>query len=294
MQKGETNRKKILITGIVRDIEKSIEKDFKILTEALSPLGDLYWYLVESDSNDGSRSILENFSRTEANFNYKSLGNLQKPEIPRTVVLARSRNEYLREIRENPQLEEIDYVVVSDFNQLNKKLTKEAIETCFQRSDWDACFANQTGRYYDIWALRHPIWSPNDCWEQLSFYRRYARFPETALRNSIGTRMIRIPRGSEWIQVDSAFGGFGIYKRKALLQGEYVGRRSDGSPVCEHVPFHTSLINNGFKLFINPDLINMKSTDHSKRMGALLSIFRVSKYPIKLIKKWINRPSSHQ
>jgi hypothetical protein len=294
VQESQANRKKILITGIVRNIQGSIEKDFAILTEALSALGDLQWFLVESDSSDESLSTLEALSKTEENFYYKSLGNLQKPGIPRTVAMARCRNEYLREVRENPRFEKIDYVVVSDFNQLNDRLTKEAIESCFVRSDWDACFANQTGRYYDIWALRHAIWSPNDCWEQLNFYRKYTKFPEWALRISIGSRMIRIPKGSEWIQVDSAFGGLGLYKRDAILQGEYVGSGIDGNPICEHVPFHTSLIQNGFKLFINPALINTKSTDHSQRMGAPQTIFRISKYPIKFLNQWVSKALTHQ
>lgn len=294
MQKSETNRKKILITGIVRNIEATIEKDLKTLKEALSPLGKLHWFLVESDSSDGSCTTLEALSRTEEGFSYKSLGQLQKPGMPRTVAMASSRNEYLREIRENLHFQKIDYVVVSDFNQLNDRLTYGAIESCFVRSDWDACFANQAGRYYDIWALRHPIWSPNDCWEQLKFYRKYTKFPEKALRNSVGSRMIHIPKGSEWIQVESAFGGFGIYKREALLQGEYVGSKFDGTPVCEHVPFHTNLIQSGLKLFINPDLINTKSTDHSQRTGITHSIFRLSKYPFKFTKKLISRFSTHR
>ncbi len=289
MQKSETNQKKILITGIVRNVEGSIKKDLKTLKEALSPFGALQWFLVESDSSDESCSILEALSMTEQEFYYRSLGNLQRPGIPRTVAMAISRNEYLKEIRENPKFEEIDYVVVSDFNQLNDRLTYEAIDSCFKRSDWDACFANQAGRYYDVWALRHPTWSPNDCWEQLDFYRKYTKFPEKALRQCVGSRMIHIPKGSEWIQVDSAFGGFGIYKKKALLLGDYVGSRIDGSPICEHVPFHASLKQGEMKLFINPDLINTKSTDHSERMGITHSLIRLSKYPFKVVKKLISR-----
>ena len=284
MQKTETNQIRILVTGIVRNIEASIIKDIKTFKEALSPFGEIQWFLVESDSSDKSCLVLDILSKTEQNFYFRSLGKLQKPEFPRTVAMAISRNEYLKEIRENPKFEKIDYVVVADFNRLNNKLTSKAFASCFQRYDWDACFANQSGRYYDVWALRHPIWSPNDCWQQLDFYRRYVKFPEKALQQCIGSRMIRIPKGSEWIEVDSAFGGLGVYKRNTLLKGDYVGSRSDGSSVCEHVPFHISLRQNGMKFFINPNLINTKSTDHSERMGFAHSLFRLSKYPIKFLK----------
>ena len=100
--------------------------------------------------------------------------------------------------------------------------------------------------------------------------------------------MIHVPRKSEWIQVESAFGGFGIYKRDVLLTGEYSGIKLDGSPICEHVPFHSSLTQSGRKLFINPNLINTKSTDHSQRMNIFNSVYRLIKYPLKIIKEQLN------
>jgi hypothetical protein len=281
----DTNQKKILITGIVKNIEKTLFEDLETLKLALSPIGELYWFLVESDSSDESVRSLGSFSTTEKNFSFVTLGNLNEPGVSRTVGMAHARNQYLKEIRENPKFEGIDYVAIADFNQLNDRLSFESVKSCFERFDWDACFANQSGRYYDIWALRHPLWSPNDCWEQLDFYRKYIKFPEKALRISLESRMIRIPRNSEWIQVESAFGGFGIYKREALLTGEYAGLNKNGSPVCEHVPFHASLVQSDKKLFINPKLINAKSTDHSLRMNFLNSILRISKYPEKILKR---------
>ena len=146
--------------------------------------------------------------------------------------------------------------------------------------------ANQSGRYYDVWALRHPLWSPNDCWEELEFRRRYIKFPELALAYSIRSRMIKIPKNSKWIEVDSAFGGLAIYKSELFsLDGKYSGLTSEGRKTCEHVEFHKSLTESGKRIFINPRLINARITDHSRRMSLTFSTLRILNYPIKLLQR---------
>ena len=77
--------------------------------------------------------------------------------------------------------------------------------------------------------------------------------------------MIKLPQDSDWIEVDSAFGGLAIYRREALLSGIYSGKNALGKPICEHVTLHEHIREKGFKIFINPKLINCKKTDHSIR-----------------------------
>ena len=79
--------------------------------------------------------------------------------------------------------------------------------------------------------------------------------------------MIVIPQDAEWIEVDSAFGGLAIYRRETLLDvsSRYIGLYKDGIEVVEHVSLHLGIIQNGYKIFINPRLINTDFTDHSMR-----------------------------
>ena len=284
-----TNKKTILVVGIVKDIYKSIEKDIANIENALKIFKTVNWFLVESDSKDQSIKKLEEIAKKKSNFQFVSLGALQKSNESRTIGMSLARNRYLSEIRLSDNFSQVDLVAIADFNGLNNELNEQGIYSCFMRSDWDACFANQTGRYYDIWALRHPLWSPNDCWQQLSFYREFFKFPERALRISLGSRMIHIPKKNNWIEVDSAFGGFGLYRRDALNEGEYSGITSNGTPICEHVPFHTEMRKNGKKLFVNPALINTNSTDHLKRFKISGTIYRLLKYPFKIIRKWLKK-----
>ena len=60
------------------------------------------------------------------------------------------------------------------------------------------------------------------------------------------------------IEVDSAFGGLGIYTHEAFLACRYAGtdNQAGGIDVADHIPFHRDLRTKGFRIFINPALIN--------------------------------------
>ncbi len=276
-----------LVVGIVCNIGSTLEKDVACITSALRRFeGKIGWFLVESDSEDNSRDILNDFALSTNYFFFKSLGTLRENIPARTERMAYVRNEYLRELNENPLFKDVEYVVVCDFNNLNSELNYAAIDSSFHRADWDACFANPRGPYYDIWALRHELWSPNDCWKQLEFMRKYKVFPEKALNAAVHSRMITIPSSNEWIQVKSAFGGLGIYKAKVLRNLHYRGIELDGSAICEHVPLNLAIDALGGKLFINPALINCGYVDHTIHTLFYSGVYRLVNYPGKLIKKY--------
>ena len=279
----------VLITGIVKNAEATLAKDIERLNSAFARFSKVSWFLVESNSDDRTKEILLQIKESNLDFNFVSLDQNKLSDTSRTVALAEARNRYLTEVQSNLNYKKIDFVVVSDFNNLNSSLTKPAVDSCFEGEiAWDVCCANQSGPYYDIWALRHPLWSPNDCWEAHAFFRKQTFFPEVALIKAVNSRMIRIKQTSEWIEVDSAFGGLAIYKRSAFIRGEYAGLTPDLRPICEHVPFNMSLRSQGAKIFINPRLINFSRTDHSIRSGFIHRIIRIIKYPFKLIRRMIN------
>ena len=274
----------IAVVGIVKDSAKTLYDDYSRLKTSLSVFRTTKWFVVESNSSDSTLDELSSIKSNDPNFDFISLGNIQEKGESRTIGMAHARNCYLKEIRESAKYQNVDLVVVVDFNGLNNLISKESIASCFRRDDWDVCFANQTKKYYDIWALRHSLWSPNDCWNQHAFFRKYSKFPELALYSSVQSRMIHIPSSEEWIEVDSAFGGFAIYRRKAISDGLYSGLTDAGLAICEHVPLNLHLRSKGFRLLINPALINSDSTDHSENahLGKLLK--RIVFYPLKAIR----------
>ncbi len=271
-----------IVVGIVRDIESTIQGDFERLTKAFSRFNKLDFYVVESGSRDKSIEKLEHLSSRYKNFNFAHLDI--DPNSNRTSNMANARNAYLEYLRIDAKYSEYDYVVIADFNNLNNKLDSQSVNSCWENTDWDVVTANQSGRYYDVWALRHPLWSPNDCWEAAYFYRKFIRFPEVALAYALRARSFRIPKSAEWIEVDSAFGGLAIYKANLINSPAlYSGLNLKGNAVCEHVPFNTEIRKHGAKIFVNPRMINARITDHTRRLSLPFTILRVARYPFKAL-----------
>lgn len=264
-----TPKVRIAVVGTAKDCATSLAADVERIARSLSPLGSLTWLIIESDSVDGTRTVLENLKTQLDDFEYIALGKLADERTVRTDRIAHCRNHYLDAIISQRRFQDIDYVIVSDFDGLNTDICFSNVASCWERSDWDACFANQRGRYYDVFALRHEFLCPNDCWAHYEFLRPYEKDPYVRARNAVYSRMINIPEDSDWIEVDSAFGGFAIYKRDCFVTGRYDGLSSDGGEVCEHVAFNRKLKQSGAKLYINPKLINAKQTEHTIYLNRL-------------------------
>lgn len=256
----------IIVVGTVRNCEKTIEADVGRIGAALSSFKNVQWLAVESDSDDASVGELESLKRTLPEFDYLALGSLRSEFPKKTERLAFCRNQYAEAIRTSGTYAAIDYVAVADFDGINSAISAAAIESCWQRDDWDMCAANQGGPYYDIWTLRHDDWCPGDCMREYRFLRRFTANPQRARYASVWSRMVTIPASSDWIEVDSAFGGFAIYRRNWFDLAGYVGVADDGEEVCEHVSFNTALRRNGAKLYINPQLINAELTPHTRHL----------------------------
>lgn len=263
----------ILIVGLVRNGEKWIYQSLETLEKSFSSFSKIQWLIVESDSDDGTVMLLDDLAKQENNFRYIAAGLLRNIFPQRTARIAYCRNIYINELLKNPIYSTVEYVVIADLDGVNSSLSESAIESCWLRDDWDVCTANQNKAYYDIWALRHPFWCPNDCWEQFSFLNKYIN-PDYSLISAVISKMIEIPKNSEWIEVDSAFGGLGIYRREAISDEVYIGLNNLGAEVCEHVSFHKELRAKGKKIFINPALINGELNEHSVKYE---EIFRAMK-----------------
>jgi hypothetical protein len=283
---------KILIVGLVRNASRTLQNDVITLLEAFHNFKNFEFLLVESDSTDSTVQLLTSIKGGLSNFEFLALGNLDKTIPVREDRISYCRNRYLEELRNNPRYSNIEYLVVADMDGINDDLTTKSVESCFVKQDWGACFANQHPFYYDIYALRHPDWSPNDCWKYEKALRDAGLPHVLAREKAVYSRQKRINPNSNWIEVQSAFGGFGIYNVKYLGNVSYSSRDSNGDIICEHVQFHLDIRDNGAKLFINPSLINSRKNPHTSnrhkinRIKWLIKIF-LSKVSTKFAKKTI-------
>jgi hypothetical protein len=264
----------ILVAGVARNCERTIRHDVQRLQAAFGGCHQLQWLIVESDSSDKTLTCLELLERDIQGFQFRSLGYLAESLPIRTERIAHCRNAYLDELNSNPLYSAIDYVAIADLDGVNRLITMKGVVSCWTRQDWDVCTASQRGPYYDIWALRHPLWSPNDCWRQYKFLCECNVQRELAAWVSRYAKMITIPETSEWIAVDSAFGGLAIYRRAILTDACYRGIDDDNEPICEHVWLHYQLRATGARIFINPRLINTAGTEQSYERSFLQTMRR--------------------
>lgn len=263
---GDVSALSIAVVGLARNCGKTLRADIHRIKKAIEGAREVQWLIVESDSTDDTVSELEALRPELRNFQFVSLGKLA-PEIPkRTERISFCRNYYANQLKHNPIFSGVDYVAVADLDGANCELTREAFESSWSRKDWDVCTANQNGPYYDIWALRHKDWCPDDCWAQYRFLNAYRTNSERNLWASVHSKMITIPRDSDWIEVESAFGGFAIYRKSMFDRCEYAGISQDGEECCEHVHFHRILKEDGARIFINPMLINAGMTEHATEL----------------------------
>jgi len=295
------SKAEILIAGPVRNCERALRREVLRLQAAFQGAGQLYWFIVESDSTDRTLEVLASLEREIPNFRFRSLGFLAGSIRIREACIAHCRNAYLDELDSNPLYAKVDFVVVADLDGVNSLLTPGAVASCWSRSDWDVCTANQRGPYYDLWALRHPVWNPSDCWKQCDMLRQYGIQSELAAWASVYGKMVTIPQDSDWIPVDSAFGGLGVYRRPILSGVRYAGADEKGTAICEHVWLHNQLRARGARILINPRLINASVTDHSRERSVLRTLRRglIGLLPRKALiffsacKKFLRRQKHH-
>jgi glycosyltransferase involved in cell wall biosynthesis len=243
--------------------------------EALGSLfGETACVFVENDSTDATKQILSQWGKTRPNFNLVCLDGLAGVEA-RTVRLEIARNAYLEYIRSDERLRAFDYLIVLDFDEaLSNPVELDEVEKSLDllrgQGDCAAVFANQTGTYHDMWALRHANLCPGDAWEEV-FERSYSTgcSDDVAFAETYAKRLFSLPRDAAPVEVDSAFGGLGLYKMSYVRRNPnpYLGQkirvlRKDGQTnvtrvqICEHVHFNAGLRNLGGRLFIAPGMIN--------------------------------------
>jgi hypothetical protein len=256
----------VAIVGIARNCARSIERDLTGLLRAASIFRRVHLLVVESDSDDRTPAMLADLSTRMPALRHLSLGRLREQLPQRTARIAHCRNACLDELAANPLYAGVTHVLVSDLDGVSRDLDSAALASCW-RADapaWDMCAANQRDYYYDIWALRHPVWCPRDAWaEQRALQPVLGK--RAADEVALFSRMVHIDTARPMIEVESAFGGLAVYRRDALLGARYVGLDAAGAEVCEHVTLHAQMRADGARLFINPALINARRTKHAGR-----------------------------
>lgn len=230
---------------------------------------------VENDSTDGTPQVLKQWLAKQRHGHLLRLDGLASRERSRTARLSVARNAYLDNIRSSCYAN-YQYLVVVDFDDVNAVRICErdfaaALDFLGNTDETIGVFSNSAPVYYDVWALRHDEWSPDDCWAALGASGEPDS--QASKERFVYSRQRFLPRDAEPIQVKSAFGGIGVYRLSAALTGRYRGSTETGADICEHVPFNLAVGLNG-KLYIFPRLRNAAPKEHLQADLAFLHTSR--------------------
>jgi len=225
---------------------------------------------ITNDSTDTTPAILDEFAASFPSGIVKiyKLDGLQSKKPSRTDRLAFCRNMFLNHIQSNHP--DYDYMLLADLDDTTANFDPQRIRTCFDVSQtpaqWDALTAAAKPAYYDIWALRSShLGLTYDCWDAIRHEMRKGLTQTQAIQKHIDVWRIPHETMTEPMEVESAFGGVGIYRISSTRGCQYRGIATEcslGEPapyclreICEHVPFHQQMRErNGARIWIFPPL----------------------------------------
>ncbi len=267
--------KKVIFVGALRNCMPHLRAVLSNIDRLSNLFSELSYVFVENDSTDNTQYIIKEWGRSKSNFFYINFDGLAA--IPqRGLRLELARNAYLELIKSKNQFSDFDMMIVMDMDDaniftINESSVREAINFLYSEHDYAAVFANQLGTYYDMWTLRHELMCNVDVWEEVFDYVLQNNCSDDeAFNATFLNKIYSIKENEPPLEVDSAFGGLGIYKMNFVLKNKnpYLGSRlkilptKNGEPqfcrfeMCEHVHFNLGIKNSGGRLFIYPKLIN--------------------------------------
>lgn len=254
-----------VFVGVARNCQPHLRGVLKNLERFEGLYGETSFIFVVSDSQDGTLQILKTWVAGRPRGRVIDLGNLE-PRLPlRTQRLAHVRNLAVDQVRQGEEAK-YDHLIVVDLDDV---LAAPISADIFAKAaHWLDAFPARAGvfpngrpRYYDIWALRHDMWCPHDCWHPVWFRDPRRNIHDIRAREIVG-RMLKLPFWLPPIPVRSAFGGIGIYKLRFALAARYVGIDEQGRETCEHVAFNASVRQAGGGLYIFPSLVARSPSEH--------------------------------
>lgn len=270
----------IVLFGTIKDTGRKTNSNILKIIRELEKIGIVNTYVVESDSRDKTPIYLERLSKSKKNFNYASLGNLSTKIPSRIERLRFCRNEYVKYFQRIYAEKYPDIVIVADFDGINNKLKSSQIKESVEMPiDWDILCANQKFAYYDILSLRHKYWSPNNFYDDFLWRKQFGN-TRRSYEVSLYSKMLKIQTNKSPFEVDSAFGGFAIYKPWIFAKHTY-DRFVDKSE-NEHVSLNLRVKRDGGKIFIVPSLVNNHFNEHNLRKVWIIRMWHFSKKLINL------------
>jgi len=271
----------VVFAGCARDCATFLPSTLRNIRFYSSFFKESYTVIVENGSTDKTKKILEDNKKHNDFFLFCDNLNALSHRGQR---LEKARNMIIDKIKDEAKLANCDILIILDLDDIGAYRVKEndlknAVNYLFSEDKTAAVFAKQLGFDYDLWTLRDDKNFKNDFWVEVlqnimicknSSENITDQHLEDVKNNYIKKKLLSFNRSAEPIKVNSAFGGFGIYKMQYVLKNKrkYEGQQfarivtKDQKKIlikyqkCEHVSFNQGLIDQNLNLYILPSLIN--------------------------------------
>ncbi len=246
---------KVIMLGCCKDVANYLHKNLMILELLGNQFLDYRMIIYENDSSDMTRQILMEFNHPKFEFIFENDVKIKE----RTDRLAYIRNILLNRFHQLQETFQADYMIMIDLDDriFSGKIIN-SISTCFgfDVNKWDVLTGNQTKIYYDVYALRIPNIIEHDFLQEIfKIKKKTSDKRRKKIIHRVLNRYNHPPMPPSYlVPVTSAFGAIGIYKISCLKNATYVGMKGK-IPICEHVPFHKTICDEGGKIFINSRLL---------------------------------------
>lgn len=262
--------KKVVICTTIKNEEKNLKPFFGVLDNIIKNFQDYFLVFVESESSDKSSLIIQKYLKDKKG---KLINKKLETDLNRIHKLEICRNEYLKFITNNQFLLNFNYLIVLDADGVNNNLNFKKINNSISsKEEWNAIFANQNYFYYDIFALRIENLITKNFLKQISedinlnLFKNYKNYIRKNLTKFFNLNNLF---QSRFIEVNSAFGGFGIYKLNKIVEFKYESNLGED---CEHVSLNKNINLKYGGLYIDKKLTNCYGINKHTLNGYLSSV----------------------
>lgn len=286
---------KVAICCLARDCGIRLTHNIPKLERLGSHFKETAFFVVENNSKDNTRQILNTWQK-------KSIYTINLPSVKkyhskvgniaidfdrddldlshykyrqRMARISLARDTYLDAVRNSTFFPNL--LLMCDADVFNFSIDG-IIDTLISPNTWDVVLAH--GFMYECHILKtKPIE-----WKKV-YYDTYATelVGDTSMKGDIKRELApllsRFMQKPEWLQVNSAFGGIGIYKYDILHKTNitYLNAiEQQDRNFCEHLSFHHQLKSRGYqKIFINPNMQVAYNTKFRAFIRKILTILKI-------------------
>ena len=254
----------LYICGLARDCKANLVKNISKIESIRSYFKNSNVFIVENDSKDGTKEVLNKWAQSSNNINLLSFDTnsltipLKSSDTPfpatsfgRTEKMVSFRNIYMNYINKlAPSENSLVLIIDLDIQDFNSENIISIIKSA--PTDWGAIFS-----YGCEWLRLFKVKFRPIYFDMFAFARDSSFLVEPITSSKMANIKKNIDKeinNVDFYRCISAFGGLGIYKLDAILGLKYQANANNDNEVkirCEHLDFNYAVSERGYSIYIS-------------------------------------------